>query len=194
MSKVISRREVLGDRGAPRDGTAAFRHRVRVFSLLSLLMLAAPLGAQEADTPPPCSGPEHRQFDFWIGEWNVTRPDGTPAGTNRIRSILGGCVLHESWKAANGPHEGQSFNILGRGGRWHQTWVDNGGLLLELVGGLEAGRMVMGQEMTLPDGKTVRQEISWERLANGQVKQHWRSSDDGGETWRDIFVGIYTKK
>jgi len=26
------------------------------------------------------------------------------------------------------------------------------------------------------------------------VKQHWRSSTDGGKTGSDIFVGIYTKK
>jgi hypothetical protein len=170
--------------------------RVAAGVLAGLLLLAAPEArAQEtAPAPPPCSGPEHRQFDFWIGEWDVTRPDGAAAGTNRITSILGGCVLHESWKAANGPHAGQSFNILGRDGRWHQTWVDNGGLLLELVGGLEEGRMVMGQDRPGPDGKVVRHEISWARMANGQVKQHWRSSDDGGQTWRDVFVGIYTRK
>jgi hypothetical protein len=40
----------------------------------------------------------------------------------------------------------------------------------------------------------VRHEISWEKLTTGQVKQHWRSSASGGETWQDIFVGIYTKK
>jgi hypothetical protein len=33
------------------------------------------LGAQETapPSPNPCSGPEHRQFDFWLGEWEVRR-------------------------------------------------------------------------------------------------------------------------
>ena len=175
--------------GWPRLATASV--------LAGLLLLAAsPARAQETQTPPPppCSGPEHRQFDFWVGEWDVTQPDGTLAGTNRIEVILGGCVLQESWRSTNGKSQGHSFNLYGRDGKWHQTWVDNGGLLLELVGGLQDGRMVMGQDVMRPDGQTVRHEISWEKLPTGQVKQHWRSSTDGGKTWSDIFVGIYTKK
>ena len=47
-------------------------------------------------SPPakPCTAAENRQFDFWIGDWDVTTPNGKAAGTNRINPILGGCVLH----------------------------------------------------------------------------------------------------
>ena len=170
---------------------------VTIGSLVGLvLVVAAPSRARapQASAPPPCASVEHRQFDFWVGEWEVTQPDGTLAGTNRIEVILGGCVLQESWASANGKSVGHSFNLYGRDGKWHQTWVDNSGLLLELVGGLEDGRMVMGQDRTGPDGRPARHEISWEKLPSGQVKQHWRSSADGGQTWSDVFVGIYTRK
>ena len=160
----------------------------------ALLLAVSPARAQETEAPPPCSGPEHRQFDFWVGDWDVTQPDGTPAGTNRIEIILGGCVLRESWTSATRSYAGRSFNVYGRDGQWHQTWVDNGGLLLELVGGLKDGRMVMSQDMTQPDGTTVRHEISWEKLSTGQVKQHWRTSSDDGRSWTDAFVGIYTRR
>jgi hypothetical protein len=161
-----------------------------------VFLWAAPARAQKPPKPatPPCTAPEHRQFDFWVGEWEVTQPNGTLAGTNRIESILGGCVLLENWEAASGKSKGHSFNLYSRDGKWHQTWVDNSGLLLELVGEFRDGRMVMGQDRTGPDGKPVRHEISWEKLPTGQVKQHWRSSADGGKTWNDLFVGIYTKK
>ena len=161
-----------------------------------VLLPGATATAQDAPTPAPkpCSGPEHRQFDYWIGEWDVTTPDGKAAGTNRIASILGGCVLYESWRSTSGKSEGHSFNVYGRDGKWHQTWVDNGGTLLELVGGPEAGRMVMSQERVGPDGKKALHEISWTKLETGQVKQHWRVTTDGGETWNDAFVGIYTRK
>lgn len=159
------------------------------------LLVAGPARAQDQKpAPPPCSGPEHRQFDFWVGEWDVTTPDGKPAGTNRIESILGGCVLMESWESTSGQSVGHSFNLYSRDGKWHQTWVDNGGTLLELVGGLDGDRMVMSQERTTPDGKASLHEISWTPLETGQVKQHWRVTTDGGETWRDAFVGIYTKR
>ena len=35
----------------------------------------------------------HRQFDFWIGRWDVFQPDGKKAGENLIEPILGGCPL-----------------------------------------------------------------------------------------------------
>jgi hypothetical protein len=54
--------------------------------------------------------------------------------------------------------------------------------------------MVMSQDTTRPDGKAVRHEISWEKLPTGQVKQHWRASSDGGGSWSDVFVGIYTRR
>ena len=125
----------------------------------------------------------------------MTQPDGTPAGTNRIEIILGGCVLQESWRSTSGRSVGHSFNIYGRDGKWHQTWVDNSGTLLEIVGGLQDdGRMVMIQDTTGSDGKPLRHELSWEKLPTGQVKQHWRTSRDGGETWSDAFVGLYTRR
>ncbi|HET7704523.1 MAG TPA: hypothetical protein VFM36_00410, partial [Thermoanaerobaculia bacterium] len=56
-----------------------------------LMLTAATVGAA------PCDRPEHRQFDFWAGEWTVTTPDGKTAGTNRITKIAGGCALLEEW-------------------------------------------------------------------------------------------------
>ena len=98
--------------------------------------------AERADRA-PCSTPEHHQFDFWIGEWNVITEDGRQAGANRIERILDGCVLQENWTGANGMR-GQSFNIYSAAdGKWHQTWVDTTGLRLELHGGMQDGRMVL---------------------------------------------------
>jgi hypothetical protein len=175
----------------------------RALVVLALPLLAAwasaPASGQEAaasPTPAPCTRPEFRQFDFWIGAWDVAQPDGKLVGSNRIEKILGGCVLQESWRSTDGQSQGHSFNIYGRDGRWHQTWVDNQGLLLQLAGGLDAeGRMVMSQQLTRPrDGKRVLHEIAWTPLASGQVKQHWRVSEDAGKTWQDVFVGIYRRK
>lgn len=163
-------------------------------ALAALLSSPAAAQAPKTPTPPPCRSPEYRQFDFWVGDWNVTRPDGKLAGTNRVDAILGGCVVHESWRSANGKSVGQSFNIYAHDGKWHQTWVDNSGMLLQLTGGLEDGRMVMSQHMTRPDGTTILHEISWEKLEGGKVKQHWRVSRDEGKTWTDAFVGIYSPK
>jgi hypothetical protein len=56
------------------------------FLFAVLLSLPAPLAAQDevaAAAPSRCTAPEYRQFDFWLGEWEVTSNE-TPAGTNSI--------------------------------------------------------------------------------------------------------------
>jgi hypothetical protein len=48
-----------------------------------------PASPSRAVTPAarPCSAPAYRQFDFWLGDWKVRRPDGKIAGANRIMRI-----------------------------------------------------------------------------------------------------------
>lgn len=164
---------------------------------LLLVGSSSQTGAQTpgASAPPPCTAAEHRQFDFWIGEWEVTRPDGKPAGTNRITRILNGCVLLEEWSGAGGG-AGKSFNLYdARQRRWHQTWVDASGSLLQLTGGLDdSGAMVMSNEQPAPAGTgTVRNRITWTPRSATEVRQHWESSADGGTTWTTVFDGVYRK-
>lgn len=156
--------------------------------------VAAPVPAQaerRAEPKPPCATAEHRQFDFWLGEWEVRTPDGKRAGANTIRQTLGGCVLQENWRGARG-HNGTSYNIYDASRRrWHQTWVDDEGLLLELDGAFVDGRMVLSGETVDSAGRTVKQRITWERLDGGKVRQRWDSSPDGMK-WQVLFEGIYS--
>ena len=169
----------------------------RCFLAFVMLMTVVSLTvAHAADEPKkPCTSEEYSQFDFWIGEWRVTDEEGEFQGTNRIRKILDGCVLEESWTGAQGTR-GQSFNIYAKGRKsWHQTWVDSNGMLLTLDGGLIDGRMVLAGETPGPEGKPPAQhEISWQKLDDDRVRQVWRMSRDGGSTWREVFVGTYTRK
>jgi len=144
--------------------------------------------------PKACAAPEHRQFDFWIGEWEVTTPNGTPAGRNRIESILDGCALSESWTGAKGG-AGNSYNAYDRQtGRWHQTWVDNGGLVLRLDGVFADGKMILSGESRDSSGARVLNRITWQRTAPGAVRQLWETSRDGGGTWSVAFDGRYRKR
>ncbi|WP_114953114.1 hypothetical protein [Sphingosinicella terrae] len=76
----------------------------------ALLLAAAGSVASAQTTPPPppaaavpppppaCESPEHRQFDFWVGRWDVY-----PTGTDRlvahslIEKLYGGCAIRENW-------------------------------------------------------------------------------------------------
>ena len=92
----------------------------------------APTSAQSlpGGTTKRCESSEHRQFDFWVGHWEVFGPAGKKVGENTVEVIADGCALLEQW-TGNGGVTGKSLNIydvVDR--RWHQTWVDNSGTLL----------------------------------------------------------------
>jgi hypothetical protein len=71
----------------------------------------------------PCTSPEHRQFDFWLGEWYVTT-DGEFDGANNVTSELDGCLVAEQWNDV-GQIRGWSLNTFDRTtGLWYQHWVD----------------------------------------------------------------------
>jgi len=164
-----------------------------------MLCIAFPVSAQdEADKtaapPKPCSSGKYHQFDFWIGDWNVTS-NGQPAGTNSIYPIHNGCALMENWQGAGvGGISGSSLNIYDQASdRWHQTWVDGSGTLLELDGGLQDGNMVMQGERPAADGNGVtKHRITWTPNEDGSVRQLWDASNDG-QSWTVLFDGIYVK-
>lgn len=167
--------------------TAVARLRAWLIAGLALLTCSVSLA-----TVGPCDGPEFRQFDFWIGDWQVFRPDETLAGTNSIRREMGGCVLHERYRTDQG-YVGESFNVYDAGRRrWHQTWVDSSGLLLLLDGGLEDGNMVLEGATSDDKGVVTRHRITWTPNPDGSVRQHWQTTDAAG-AWTTAFDGLYRK-
>lgn len=167
---------------------------MHLLAALALILTNAGATAPQA-TPPgasPCSSAAHHQFDFWIGEWTVTTPDGKPAGHSRIEGVLGGCALLEHWSGTGGS-DGKSLSLYVDADRqWNQTWIDNGGNRIVLTGGLEGARMVLKNAWTA-NGKAMRSELSWTPGSDGSVRQVWRQSTDDGVTWTTIFDGLYRR-
>ena len=181
---------------------------MRALPLLVLLMTTTPTFAQ--DTPPapaapaaapaPCSVAERRQFDFWLGEWEVTGAKGNVAGHSRIESLLGGCAIAEHWSSATGggANDGKSYNLYNADlKQWEQFWVDASGSRLHLRGGLVDGNMVLEGRQDLADPSTGvhrRERITWTPNADGSVRQLWQASVDEGKTWTTAFDGLYRRR
>jgi hypothetical protein len=137
--------------------------------------------------------PALRQFDFWLGEWEVRRMDGALAGHNRIERTCDGRVLHERYRTDHG-FRGESLNIYDATRKlWHQSWVDSTGTLLLLEGGLVDGNMVLSGQLVDDEGSAVPQRITWTPNADGSVRQLWESADASG-AWSVVFDGRYTRK
>ena len=136
---------------------------------------------------------ERRQFDFWLGEWEVRTPNGKLAGVNRIEREYDGCVMHERYTTERG-YKGESLNSYDAGRKvWHQTWVDNEGTLLLLEGGLRGTSMVLQGQARAENGQSTKHRITWTPNADGTVRQHWESTDAKGK-WSTAFDGLYTRK
>jgi hypothetical protein len=135
-----------------------------------------------------------RDFDFWVGKWEVFGPEGRRVGTNSVTLLFDGGALAEHWRGAGGV-EGRSLNAYDApADRWHQTWVDSTGGLLLLEGGLIDGAMVLAGTAPAEAGVAPeRQRITWTVEGDG-VRQHWEASADGGTTWRTAFDGRYRRR
>ena len=132
---------------------------------------------------------------FRSGEWDVTSPNGRAAGTNRIRPIHGGCALQEEW-AGTGGSNGTSLNAYDAStGRWHQTWIGNDGVLLQLEGGMKGDAMELVGTTLGPSGAKTLNRIRWTPLGGtpARVRQLWETSTDGGQSWSVAFDGTYRR-
>lgn len=157
--------------------------------LLALLIFVAPAGFAAA----PCSTDRAHEFDFWIGEWDVTS-GGQLAGSNSIQPILGGCVIQETWTGAGGG-AGSSFNFYNpQTQKWQQYWVWQNGTVLDMAGDYGDGKMILSGQSKNPKGETVTNRVTWYDNEDGSVRQHWEVSGDQGKSWTTAFDGHYKKK
>jgi len=178
----------------------------RKFMLASIvsLWLGTPAVAQEegdedaAAAPTqaeryPCEkNPKNREFDFWVGSWNVTM-QGQQAGRNEIELILGDCVLFENWTGARGS-TGKSFNYYDAAeGHWRQIWVDDRGGVIEFTGQVRDGVMYYTATTNNPDGSELEHKLTFSQNDDGSVRQHWEQSKDGGDEWQTVWDGHYVK-
>jgi hypothetical protein len=168
--------------------------------LLALTLLGGTMTPITAQQTPSCNTAEYRQFDFWLGNWEVfdysTGKKGEFAGTNNVVQLYGGCAIQENWVGAGGDIGTSLNSYFNLDQKWHQTWVDNSGYRLEIAGVFKDGKMILeGTHPGRAAGVTVLNRISWNTLSSPkEVRQLWERSRDAGKTWEVLFDGLYLKK
>jgi hypothetical protein len=115
-------------------------------------------------------------------------------GRSSITPLFGTGAIAEHWRGA-GATEGRSLNAYdGVRGLWHQTWLDSGGGLLQLDGGLVDGAMVLEGVGPGDDPSSLqRQRITWSPEPDG-VRQHWQTADEETGEWTTVFDGHYRRR
>ncbi len=140
----------------------------------------------------PCRYEErYRDFDFWIGSWDVYDTAGRKAGTNTIVRASEGCMLYESWTNASGS-DGHSLNYVDPAtDQWVQVWMGADGSLISGRGGFEDGAMRLLGEHVLKTGESRPFRMTFTPNDDGSVRQFLEESTDSGKTWSVWFDARY---
>ena len=157
--------------------------------------LAEILATMERNAAPCLHSEEARKFDFWEGRWQVYDPQsGQQQGVNVVERILNGCALMENWTGGGGS-SGKSMNFYDPQRKtWRQVWVsDRANVLDYREGHFSDGAMRFSGITISPQGDTTLQKLTFHAVAEDTVRQVFEVSNDGGESWRTTWVGVYVR-
>jgi hypothetical protein len=166
-----------------------------VFSALALLAAASPGTATTSLISAVCEAAEYRQFDFWLGDWDVFDYGDTTKVIARakVERIVDGCAIHELYVQNDGLIGDSILSFDGVRQVWQQTWVTNRGSLMVIAGRFKAGAVTLQGETRMRDGNSVLQRITWQ-VESGGVRESALMSKDGGKTWAPAFDVLFRKR
>ena len=165
-----------------------------IISFFAFLLVSQTSFSQDAK-PCNCCTEVHAEFDFWIGNWTVTNPDGSAAGTNVIDKIQDNCILRENWTSARPGYTGTSHNFYNfKTKQWEQIWVDNQGQSLHLKGKRVGNQMILRTaDETNKEGQLFYHRITWTANEDGTVRQLWETITEEKDV-AVAFDGLYKKQ
>lgn len=153
--------------------------------------------------PEPCSSEGSRQFDFWLGVWDLSWPaeqsggvaGDRDTGTNSISKLFGDCVIAEDFATSDGSFQGHSVSVFDESaGIWRQTWVDSSGGYLSFTGGFDGSVMELRTVPSDRGDETVVQRMIFTEISGQSLEWAWQGSRDGGRTWNDLWNISYRRR
>jgi hypothetical protein len=133
----------------------------------------------------------YRQFDFWIGEWDVYVQD-RKVGTSDTKVLQQGCIIEENW--ATPLQTAQSFNFYNPVTRkWHQSYMDSNGGNYMMDGEYKDGALRFEGFIYSPQGQ-IPVHMTFYNLGPDKMRQTSETSSDGGKTWVQGWDGLYIRR
>lgn len=164
--------------------------------------------------PGACAAPGFREFDFWIGEWDIRQrilqADGTWEefdATTRVEPVLGGCALFERWQGTvqffwegmtePASLEGMSYRSYDpEAGEWAIWWMDERN---PRIGDPNRGSFEDGIGTFYRDGRTgqgnpMTARIRFFDIEEGYFRWDLAISTDGRATWSTMWEMEQTRR
>jgi tetratricopeptide (TPR) repeat protein len=154
------------------------------------------LAKQAQHNANPCGDAEFKEFDFWVGDWDVaSAADGIHRGSSHISKEMNGCVVWENWTSAGSPYFGKSYNTWNPNlKRWEQYWVDISAGVMFFHGNLKENVMdYWTDDVPQATGGTLLRHLQFFNLGPDKVRQFSQGSTDGGKNWHTEYDFIYKR-
>lgn len=147
-----------------------------------------------------------REFDFWIGEWDVNlrvqQPDKTwrdqHKATAHIYSILGGKAILELWSEGKEGINGYSLRYYDPKKKKWDLWLNWAGKNRSGTNGLEGefrhGRGEFFSERKQEDGTTRISRYTFSDITENSLRWDDGYSTDSGKTWASNWIMEFTRK
>ena len=137
-----------------------------------------------------------REFDFWIGEWDVYSTGGNQiVGSSKIEMEAGGCFILENWTAIGFPNTGKSMNFVDPvTNKWKQVWVGSGGAVTEYINGVYKDSVMEFESSSITPPGNMKIRFRFFNQGANQVRQFQESSTDDGKTWSVAYDLTYIRK
>jgi hypothetical protein len=185
---------------------AALAHPIGVAVLgLAVLLPTQPglLSAQGA------CGPESRQFDFWVGEWDVLNRNRPPedvrwyetgTATARVYPVVAGCGLVEHWRGHAFGEFLVGFSLRAFNpqlGQWNLVllWPNQGQPRFgELAGGFRHSRGEFYSRSIAETGDTTITRFTFSDVTPTTIRWQDGTSDDNGRTWDSSWIMEFSRR
>ncbi len=170
------------------------RNMILAILLASVATPAAAIQTTPPSLPPACTQAEHRQFDFWLGRWDVYRTGSDKIiARSLIEKLYGGCAVRENWMPLNGSGGGSLNSYRADEKKWRQTWVDSGNSHADFVGGMVDGSMVIAGRWKGVNGPGTDGyvRITYSRQPDGSVRQIGEIAPDERGVFQPSFDFTY---
>lgn len=177
-----------------------------VFSLFNITLITA----QETSIDTLNDSEKHREFDFWVGEWDVNlrqkQPDNTwkdwKKSKANIYKILDGRAILELWEEQSGMSPANT--IIGYSLRYFDSEIQQWVLWLNwpgvnrsgsssLMGEFRHGRGEFYSERPLNDSTSLISRYTFSDVSSTSLRWDDAFSKDGGATWTSNWIMEFSR-
>jgi hypothetical protein len=148
----------------------------------------------------PCDTPQHHQFDYWVGDWQVFDADSQQlVAVDRVEKHAEGCIIQQNLTFITDMYRrpGVNYRLAGigvnrfDGEAWLQIWADNQWGAIVMRGTADANGSMTFKSIIPSRNRDLR--IIWEKRADGTVRNVEYVAPAGTEKWEKYGDLIYRR-